>query len=164
MVRARSACPPQFRPMETLLGDVESLASALGLDLPMAIQLLLIHKLDQVRQAVIAPPRVAGQAKEGLIIAVTVVTAGTPVQGPNIQVPPGYATVVRQRRHEGTPRTGYWAFERSDTANALNRSVFKDNDSISLRLSRWDSLWFDANQNDTSFELIVEYGRARESS
>jgi hypothetical protein len=38
---------------------------------------------------------------------------------------------------------------------------FKDNDSIGLPLERLDSLWFDADNNDTSFELIVAYGQPR---
>jgi hypothetical protein len=137
-------------------------ASELGVDRQTALLLLLVSKIELLRDAVIAPPRLAQDAKEVLVIVRTVITAGTPVQGPDIRVSRGYFTVVRQRRHTtGNPRTGYVAFERSDTANPLSRMEFKDNDSIGLPLERLDSLWFDADNNDTSFELIVAYGQPR---
>jgi hypothetical protein len=123
---------------------------------------MLVSKIDQLREAVIAPPRLAQDVKEVLVIVATVVTAGTPVQGPNIRVSRGYPTVIRQRRHTGTTRTGYVAFERSDTGNPLSRMQFRDNDSIALPLERLDSLWFDADNADTSFELVVAYGQPRE--
>ena len=136
----------------------------LPVDRPEALQLLQIDKLDQVVQAVIAPPRPVVDAKEILVIVKTVITAGKPVQGPEILVPRGLTTVIRQRRHTGPTRTGYVAFERSDTGNSLNRMEFRDNDSISLPLESLDSLWFDADNGPTSFELIVAYGRPSEQT
>ena len=134
----------------------------LGLDLQTALLLMLVDKIELLTQAVIEPPRLAGGTKEVLVVVKTVDTSGTPVQGPNIQISPGHLTVIRQRRHEGTPRTGYVAFERSDTGNPANRIQFRDNDSIALPLRRLDSLWFDADNSDTSFELIVPYGQRPE--
>ena len=145
-----------------VLGEAQSLMDRLPVDRPEALQLLQIDKLEQVIQAVIAPPRPIVDAKEVLVIVKTVITAGKPVQGPDILVPRGLTTVIRQRRHTGPTRTGYVGFERSDTGNSLNRMEFRDNDSISLRLEHLDSLWFDADNADTSFELIVEYGQRRE--
>lgn len=163
--RTSGRCSPQqLQVGEGVLSEGESLANALNVDRQTALQILLIDKLEQVRQAVLAPPRAAQDAKEVLVIVKTVVTAGTPVQGPEILVPPGYFTVVRQKRHTGTPRTGYLAFERSDTGNPLNRITFIDNDSIALPLEHLDSVWLDSDNNDTSFELIVGYGRRREAS
>ena len=163
MARIRKACSPQRRlEGDRILDEVESLADALGVDRQTAVQLVLIEKLEQVAEAVIEPPRAAQQDKEVLVIVVTVVTSGTPVQGPTIQMPRGYPTIIRQRRHAGNTRTGYVAFGRNETANPLNRIQLRDNDSIALRLSRLDSLWFDTDNNDTSFELIAEYGQRRE--
>ena len=164
MVNGRRTCSPQVEPSAGTLDEAQRVASELGVDQQTAILLLLVSKIDQLRDAVIAPPRLAQGAKEVLVIVTTVVTAGTPVQGPDIRVSRGYPTVVRQRRHTGTTRTGYVAFERSDTGNPLNRITFRDNDSISLPLGRLNSLWFDADNNDTSFELIVAYGQPREAN
>ena len=162
MPPTRRACAPQLQPVHNLLGEVESLMGALEVDQQTAVLLLLTDKIDQLRQAVIEPQRFILDAKEILVIVVTVVTAGTAVQGPNIRVPQGGSTVIRQRRHTGTTRTGYVAFERSDAANPGNRIEFRDNDSISLRLDRLASVWFDADNGATTFEMIVEYGRRRE--
>ena len=162
MVNGRSTCSPQVEPIRGVLDDTERVARELGVDRQTALLLLLTGKIDQLRQAVIEPQRFILDAKEILVITVTVVTAGSPEQGPNIRVPQGCSTVIRQRRHSGTTRTGYVAFERSDTANPGNRIEFRDNDSIALRLERLDSVWFDADNAATNFELIVEYGRRRE--
>ena len=161
--RAQSACTPQqLTAGGKRLSEINSLMDSLGVDRQEAFSLLVLDVLDQVREAIIEPPRAIASTKEVLIIVRTVVTAGTPVQGPSILVPRGFPTIVRQRRHSDPIRTGYVAFERSDTGNTLNRIEFRDNDSIALRVSRLDSLWFDADNNDTSFELIAEYGQRRE--
>ena len=164
MVNGRRTCSPQVAPSAGTLDETERVASELGVDRQTALLLLLVSKIDQLRDAVIAPPRLAQDAKEVLAIVTTVVTAGTPVQGPGIRVSRGYPTVIRQRRHTGTTRTGYVAFERSDTGNPLSRMTFRDNDSIALPLERLDSVWFDADNADTSFELIVAYGQRREQT
>jgi hypothetical protein len=162
MVNGRRMCSPQVAPSAGTLDETERVASELGVDRQTALLLLLVSKLDQLREAVIAPPRVAQDAKEVLVIVATVINSGTPVQGPRVRVSRGYPTVIRQRRHTGTTRTGYVAFERSDTANPLSRMAFRDNDSISVPLEGLDSLWFDADNNDTSFEIIVAYGQRRQ--
>ena len=162
MVNGRRRCSPQVEPSAGALDETERVASELGVDRQTALLLLLVGKIDQLREVVIAPPRLAQDAKEVLVIVATVATAGTPVQGPAIRVSRGYQTVIRQRRHTGATRTGYVAFERSDTGNNLNRMEFRDNDSISLPLESLDSLWFDADNGPTSFELIVAYGQRRE--
>lgn len=159
MVIRTRPCSPQVEPISRILDETERVRGELGVDRQTAVSLLVVDKLEQLTQAVIEPPRTAANVKEVLVTVVTVVTAGTPVQGPSIVVPRGYPTIVRQRRHTGPTRSGYVAFERSDTANSRNRMEFRDNDSISLPLEGLDSLWFDADNNDTSFELIVAYGR-----
>ena len=152
----------QVQAGETLLSETESLMRVLDIDRPTALLVLLMEKIEELTQATIEPPRLAPDAKEVLVIVKTVVTAGAPEQGPAIPMSPGYSTVIRQRRHSGATRTGYVAFERSDTGNPLNRIQFRDNDSIALPLRRLDSLWFDADNDDTSFELIVPFGQRRE--
>ena len=61
--------------------------------------------IENLRLAVIQPPRRSAVLglPQLLIRRVLVVTAGSPVQGPDFPISPGYATVVRQRRHSGAP-------------------------------------------------------------
>ena len=85
---------------------------------------------------------------------VTLVTPGTPVQGPDVTVPHGYAVVVRMRRHAGSP-LGYVA-DSSANASSTNRSVLRDNDAILLYVTNLSAIWVDADTATTVFELIVE--------
>ena len=122
----------------------------------------LIQAVGEVRDAAIEAPRpLVGKDTYPVpvfINRVTVTTAGTPVQGPDQEVPPGYNVVVRQRRHSGTVN-GYVAFSDADTANDNRRSVLRDNDSISFRLRNLAWLWFDSDTSATNFEIIVEVAR-----
>ena len=96
-----------------------------------------------------------GSHPEALIRRVEVVTAGTPVQGPNIEIPAGINTVIRQRRSTAT-RNGYVALNEHDVTNTSLRSEIQHADVIGLRVSNWNKLWFDADTSGTEFELISE--------
>ena len=96
-----------------------------------------------------------GSHPEALIRRVEVVTAGTPVQGPNIEIPAGINTVIRQRRSTAT-RNGYVAVNEHDVSNTSLRSEIQNADVITLRVSNWSKLWFDADTSGTEFELISE--------
>lgn len=85
---------------------------------------------------------------------VTLVTPGTPVQGPDVVVPHGYSVVVRMRRHAGSPN-GYVA-DSSANAGGTNRSILRDNDAILLNVTNLNAIWVDADTATTVFELIVE--------
>ena len=96
-----------------------------------------------------------GSHPEALIRRVEVVTAGTPVQGPNIEIPAGINTVIRQRRSTAT-RNGYVAINEHDVTNTSLRSEIQNADVIGLRVSNWSKVWFDADTSGTEFELISE--------
>ena len=96
-----------------------------------------------------------GSHPEALIRRVEVVTAGTPVQGPSINIPVGITTVIRQRRSTGT-RNGYVAVNEHDVTNTSLRTETQNGDVIGLRVSNWNKLWFDADTSGTEFELISE--------
>lgn len=117
----------------------------------------LIQAVQSLRQAVIQPPRRSAVLglPQILVRRVLVVTAGTPVQGPDSPISPGYATVVRQRRHTGAP-VGYVAGSKAEVGSAAERVELADNDSFTLKVTNWAELWFDADTANTSFELIVE--------
>ena len=111
--------------------------------------------LIAVRDSNIEPVRYDDAQVETLIRRVRVATAGTSVQGPGIDVPKGFTTVVRMRRHSGSPN-GYIALSEHAVSSTDTRIETQDNDSISINVSNWSKIWFDADTNTTDFELIVE--------
>ena len=122
----------------------------------------LIQAVREVRDAAIEAPRplISKDTYPApvLINRVTVTTVGTPQQGPDQEVPPGYNVLVRQRRHSGTVN-GYIAFSDADTGNDTRRVVLRDNDSVTFRLRNLAWLWFDADTAATNFEIIVDVAR-----
>jgi len=111
--------------------------------------------LIAVRDSNIEPIRYEDAQVETLIRRVRVTTAGTALQGPGIDVPKGFTTVIRMRRHTGTPN-GYIALSEHAVSSTDTRIEMRDNDSVSINVSNWSKLWFDADSNTTDFELIVE--------
>ena len=113
------------------------------------------NKLTSIDDNTVEPERLPDSQYEGLIRRVLVSTAGTAVQGPNISVPRGYATVIRMRRHSGTVN-GYVALSEHNVSSTGMRSELRDNDTLTLKVSNWSKIWFDSDTNTTSFELIAE--------
>jgi hypothetical protein len=117
--------------------------------------LALLTKLEEIRLTQIERPRTNRDVDEVIIYAVTVTVAGEPVQGPDIPVPPGYSTTVRQRIHAGSP-TGYAALSRSNVLSSVRRTHLQDGASVDLNVPNFASLWFDADAANVTFELIAE--------
>ena len=92
---------------------------------------------------------------EAIIRRMRVETAGTPAQGPDVPIPQGVVSVIRQRRHTGTP-TGYIALNERDVTSTGSRVEMQNNDTVVLALSNWNNIWFDADSDDTDWELIAE--------
>ena len=90
-----------------------------------------------------------------IIRAVQVVAADSPVQGPEVEVPPNWVCVVRQRIHAGTP-IGRVAASRNAIRNTGERVELEDGDSVMMNVPCMDDLWFDADTAATSFEIIVQ--------
>ena len=93
------------------------------------------------------------RADQVIIRRVRVVTPGTPVQGPDIPLAPGYTVSIRQRRHPST-RTGYVAFSRNAIRDTATRTELGNNDAINgLKLDNFKEAWFDATASNTDFEI-----------
>lgn len=87
---------------------------------------------------------------------VTVVTSGTPVQGPNIPVPNTVAVAVQNPSTNANNTVLYIA---NSSANALlpaSRMELKRGESIALYISNTDLLWLDSNNNGATAKLLVE--------
>lgn len=115
--------------------------------------------LGEVVQAILDTSPVSPEEIEleddWLLFVVEVQTAGSPQQGPNQLVPKGSEVSVRQRRHS-TTRTGYVGRNRGDVGNTLTRSELGNNDSFVTKASNLNKFWFDADTNNTFFELLIE--------
>ena len=84
-----------------------------------------------------------------------VVTAGKALQGPDVAVPEGVASVIRQRRHSNSPN-GYVALNERDVSSTGSRIEMVNGDTVVLQVSNWNKIWFDADTASTDFELIAE--------
>ena len=117
----------------------------------------IYDRLEELIDAVVEPTRYSDDEniEEIIIRAVTVETANTPVQGPDIPVPKGYHVVVRQRNHSGDP-VGRVAFSRNAIQNDGTRSLLRDGDAVSAKISNLNRVWVDADTASIAFELMVE--------
>lgn len=128
----------------------------LELDRLYRIEMLQFMKQISIREA----PRLSmtSGSEEVIIRVVTVAAADAVEQGPDVEIPPGWAVTIRQRHHTGT-HTGRVAFSRSALNNPSERSHFRDNDSASFKIGNLDEVWLSAETVPTGglqFELFVE--------
>ena len=86
---------------------------------------------------------------------VTVVTAGTPVQGPDVKIPHGFGIAISQRRHAASP-IGYVAKSSAAALVDATRKELRDGEGFVLFLTNMNLLWFDASASSTVFELTAE--------
>jgi len=117
------------------------------------------RRLDAIDQNIIEPPRrtPAEGIDEFLVRVVQVVTVGTPVRGPDVKVPKGYGTLIRQRAHVGTP-VGYFAGSQGAVRNNAQRSELQDGESVTVFVSNLKNIWVDADSIPAAgffIELIV---------
>ena len=87
---------------------------------------------------------------------VTVVTAGTPVQGPSIPVPNTVAVAIQNPSTNANNTVLYVA---NSSANALlpaSRMELKRGESIALYISNVNLIWIDSNNSGATAKLLVE--------
>ena len=77
------------------------------------------------------------------------------VRGPDVSVPRGFRTTIRQRRHSGSP-TGYLAFEPEHILQTDRRVELGDGDSLDFWLENFEDCYFGADTDTISFEMITE--------
>lgn len=87
---------------------------------------------------------------------VTVVTAGTPVQGPDVSIPNGFSVLIRQRVTQTGSRRLYVARTAANAGIAANRFEFSKGDGLRLFITNLNLLFFDTNTDGTIAELVVE--------
>jgi len=139
-----------LRALDSELGGIENLASAM-----MQFTMQVTTVLEEIKDLLTPPELVPGPATEALIRRVRVNTAGTVVQGPDVAIPPGVSSVIRQRRHTTSPN-GYIALNEHDASSTGTRIETVNGDTVVLVLSNWNKIWFDSDTNNTDFELIAE--------
>ena len=92
---------------------------------------------------------------EAIVRRVRVDTVGVAVQGPNVAIPRGVVSVIRQRRHDAS-RNGYVATNERDVSSTGSRVEMQNNDTVVLQVSNWNKVWFDSDTATTDFEMIAE--------
>lgn len=122
-----------------------------------AWQDIVTSLLQKIASAVVQRPRRSDDEAIGtwLVRVVEVATAGTVYRGPNIPIPPGYTTTVRQRRHAGAP-VGYVAPNRGDVQQSVTRVNLQDGESFEINITNMNQVYFGADTNSTFFEIISE--------
>lgn len=87
---------------------------------------------------------------------VTVLTAATPVQGPNVAIPDGFSVAVIFRATQaGTPK-GYMANSSANTAILASRTEMNKGDVRRLFVTNLNLLFFDTDTSGSIFDLVVE--------
>ena len=87
---------------------------------------------------------------------VTVVTSGTPVQGPSVTVPDGFSVAVKNRITNAGSPTGFVANTSGNTANATVRTEMLKGEAFAMFEDNYDNFFFDASLDGTIFELFSE--------
>ena len=143
-----------LRALDSELDGVENLASAL-MQFTSRVTSALEEIVDLLTPPELPPALDSDSQPEALIQRVRVNTAGTVVQGPDVAIPQGVASVIRQRRHTTSPN-GRIALNEHDVSSTGTRIETVNGDTIILTISNWNKLWFDSDTNETDFELIAE--------
>lgn len=86
---------------------------------------------------------------------VTIVTAGTPVQGADLSIPANFDVLIFSPRSNGNKRI-FVANSSPNTAIANNRVELRSGESFNLRIDNTNLLWFDASANAAVAQVIVE--------
>lgn len=117
----------------------------------------LTARINELIRVTVEPPRrrPGENVDEWSVRRVRVVTAGTPVQGPDFVIPDGFVCAIRQRRHTGTP-IGYIGPSSGSTLGTDTRVELRDAESVSLNISNMKKVWFNADTANTDFEMMVE--------
>lgn len=112
--------------------------------------------LRQIADALGANRRSDTERVEQVIIRrVRVLTADSAEQGPNIPLPKGVTTTIRQRRHLFNP-TGYVAFSEGALRDTTTRVELADGDSLEVKITNFKQAWFSADTANTDFEMVAE--------
>ena len=88
--------------------------------------------------------------------SVTVIAAGTPVQGPNVSIPNGFAVLVLFRVTQTGAPIGFLANSLANTALPANRTEMLKGDTRRFFVTNMNLLFFDSDTTDAVFELFVE--------
>jgi len=78
---------------------------------------------------------------------------GTPIQGPDMPIPPGYSVLVRMRPQAGTP-IGYVAGSEGTVRDSYSRVHLQEGESITVFVTNLKYLWFDADTAATQMEIV----------
>lgn len=85
-----------------------------------------------------------------------VVTAGTPVQGPDVAVPNGFSVAIIFRATQAGSPKGYMADSGANTALSASRTEMNKGDVRVLFVTNLNLLFFDTDTSGAVFDLVLE--------
>lgn len=88
--------------------------------------------------------------------SITVVTAGTPVQGPSVAVPHQVSTSILNPSTNGATDVLFVANSSANTAIPNSRVALRRGESLALNITNTDLVWVDSNNNNVVAKFIVE--------
>jgi len=147
--------PGQYNDLAAFFMDFAENVSQSLAEIKELLQAKPVNGGNNTMNALPAERQRRGGRPEAIIRRVQVVTAGTAVEGPDVEIPEGVVSVIRQRRHAGAPN-GYVALNERDVSSTGSRVEMQNNDTVVLEVSNWNKIWFDADSAETNFELIAE--------
>jgi len=116
----------------------------------------IIDLLEELVDVTVLPPRFSDlHESEVAVQRVVVVTAGVPTRGPSVAIPFGFPCRIRQRVHGGAP-VGYVGFSEGAVRSTQTRIELADENNFQVWISNMDQVWFDADTNNTAFEMWAE--------
>ncbi len=88
---------------------------------------------------------------------IEVVTAGTPVQGPNVPIPNGVACRIRMPPGQAQAPLGYAGRTPAAVRDPNSRvTLIEDGNPVPVQITNMNMIWVDANTANTFLELIAE--------
>ena len=124
-----------LRALDSELDGIENLATTL-MEFTSRVTTALEEIRDLLTPPELPPALIKDATPEALIRRVRVDTAGTVVQGPDVAIPFRVASVIRQRRHTGSPN-GRIALNEHDVSSTGTRIETVNGDTIILTISNW---------------------------
>ena len=90
------------------------------------------------------------------VFGVEIVSAGTPVRGPDVPLEDGTIVLIRLRPDPDNVIIGYFSGTQHGVRDKLQRHAFEEGDSINSIVNNLDLLFFDADTSGAFFEVSYE--------
>ena len=111
-----------------------------------------------VEAVVVGPIIVTPEPNRSAFTVRTIINAvaGTPLQGPSVTVPDGFAVLIKGRTTQTGSPDLFVANSLANTGISASRTEFVKGESFSMKIDNMDLIFFDTNMSGAVLELIAE--------